>query len=74
MESRKGTIRGVFTAFVVMFFLTFAVHAQYDVAKLAAHEIAMMSISVWAFSGAIGFLVYVIINPSVLSGGKRRKR
>jgi len=70
-KSRKGTIRGVFCALVMLGFLTWLSMQLFDIGGLPAHQIAGLSIIIWTFSCLVGLAVYAVINRWAMqsSGG-----
>jgi len=61
-KDRKGTIRGVLVALILMFGLTWLFDVTIDIDGLPGHQIAELSIAIWLASCLGGLLVNFLIN------------
>lgn len=59
---KKGAIRGILTAFVLMEVLILLFEKVFEIDALPAHQLAGLSIIVWIISCSFGFSVFFICN------------
>jgi len=61
-RNRKGTIRGVLVALILMLLLTWLFDITIDIDGLSGHQIAELSIAIWLASCLGGLLVHFLVN------------